>query len=191
MYTPFMVFEAILLLAGFLLILLTGAGPIWSFAFLVIGLAFCIPGFRLITQTAPPYVPTSARRMVHMLELADIKPGDIVYDPGCGDGRLLIEAAKSGATAIGYELSIPTLLLAKWRTWTYPSVSVRYGDFWTKDYRDADVIFCYLLLDKMKEFEEKIWPTLKPGTRVISHAFPMPTIKPDKKIDRVMLYVKH
>ncbi len=186
-----MVLEAFLLLSAFLVVSLIGGGPLVAAAFLIIALILCIPAFRLLKQGAPPFVPTSRKTVQEMTALAHIKPDETVYDLGCGDGRLLIAAAEKGAKAIGYELSLLTLLLAKWNTRRYPTISVRYGDFWEKNLQDADVIFCYLLLDKMREFEEKIWPTLKPGTRVVSHAFPMPTVKEAKKEGRGILYIKH
>jgi cyclopropane fatty-acyl-phospholipid synthase-like methyltransferase len=185
-----MVLEAFLLLSAFLVASLQDGGPFVAALFLIVALILCIPAFTLLKQGAPPFVPTSRKTVQEMIELAEIKPGEIVYDLGCGDGRLLIAAAKKGAKSIGYELSLLTLLLAKWNTRNYPTISVRYGDFWQKNLQDADVIVCYLLLDKMKEFEEKIWPTLKPGTRVVSHAFPMPTVKPVKKEGRAIMYIK-
>jgi len=156
------------------------------FLFLV---AICVPVLRLIFQLAPPFVPTPMKTVNAMVKLANIRKGDTVFDLGCGDGRILRVAAEKGAHATGYELSVPTLFLAKFRTRKHRNVSVRYADFWKKDYRDADVIFCYLLIQKMKVFHEKIWPTLKPGTRVVSHAFPMP-IKPAARDGDALLYVK-
>ncbi len=186
-----MVLEAFLLLSAFLVVSLIGGGPLVAAAFLIIALILCIPAFKLLKQGAPPFVPTSRKTVQEMIALANIKTGETVYDLGCGDGRLLVAAAEKGAKAVGYELSLLTLLLAKWNTRRYPSVSVQYGDFWEKNLHDADVIFCYLLLDKMREFEERIWPTLQPGTRVVSHAFPMPTVKETKKEGRGILYRKH
>lgn len=166
---------------------LSAATAIWlSLAALLVILS----GARLMVQMAPPFIPTPMKAVRAMLEFADVKKGDRVYDLGCGDGRVLLEAERKGATAIGYELSFPTLLLAKFRTFGKKNIHVRYNDFWKKDLSEADVIFCYLLLDKMALFEKTVWPLLKPGCRVVSHMFPMPTVKPEKREGKVILYTK-
>lgn len=145
---------------------------------------------RLMLQMAPPFVPTRRSDVRRMVELAELRPGDRVYDLGCGDGRIVREAARRGALATGYELSVPTLLLAKALTSSTANATVRYGDFWKKDLRDADVIFCFLLKEPMRRFEETVWPTLKPGTRVVSYMFTMPRAVPAATDGRISVYVR-
>lgn len=186
-----MLFEAIILLVAVSALIIADAAGHSSLLMQALPLLLIIPAAPLMLQMAPPFVPTAPKVLEAMLRLARIKKGDRVYDLGCGDGRLLIAAAEQGATAIGYELSVPVFLLATFRTWKYPSITVRYGNFWKKDYRDADVILCYLLPAKMIQFEQEIWPLLKPGCRVVSHAFAMPIVQPDEKDGRAMVYVKH
>jgi cyclopropane fatty-acyl-phospholipid synthase-like methyltransferase len=125
-----------------------------------------------------------------MLALSKIKVAERVYDLGCGDGRLVFAAAKHGAIAIGYEMSIPAYLLAKSSSLFHKKSSIRYGNLWKQDYRDADVIFCYFLKDTMQDFEAKIWPTLKTGCRVVSHAFAMKNVKESGREGDAVLYVK-
>ncbi len=141
-------------------------------------------------KVIPPFIPTGSKTVETMIRLAEVVKGELVYDLGCGDGRLLIAAAKKGARAIGYEYSLPTFLLAKFLTRKYRTITVRFGDFWSRDYRDADVICCYLLQQKMIDFEKMIWPQLKTGARVISHSFTMPTVKIAKREGSAILYVK-
>lgn len=186
-----MLSEAILLMGVSLLVLLMGPKSPIAIAVEIVVMILCLPAIRLVFRRAPPFVPTLMSDVRTMIDFAGIKKGDKVYDLGCGDGRLLLAAADKGATAIGYELSAPTLLLAKFRTYGRENIHALYGDFWKKDLGDADVVFSYLLLGAMAEFEKKIWPTLKPGCRVVSHAFSMPTIKPVKREGRVILYVKN
>lgn len=139
--------------------------------------------------TGAPSVPTPAHIMEKMFKLARIKAGETVYDLGCGDGRLVFKAVDHKAKAIGFELSLPVYVYAKILSF-FRGGSIRLRNFWRQDLSDADVIFCYLLTDSMQTFKKRIWPTLKPGTRVISHAFAMKGIEPVKQIDNVRLYVK-
>jgi len=182
--------EGILLLAGLIVIWFTGSAPLPLLIVLGLIIVICVPTLPLVMQKAPPFIPTPKAIVDDMIALAVIKKGDRVYDLGCGDGRLLLAAAKQGAIATGYELSIPALLIAKWRTRKYPQIDVRYGDFWKREYSDADVIFCYLLKEKMKMFEETIWLQMKPGTRVVSHAFKMPTVAVTAKRGGAVMYTK-
>lgn len=172
------------LIAVLLWLFLKGYPLLWLLAAIIF-----IPGVWFM-RTGAPFVPTPRKTMKTMFDFADLKPGEKMYDLGCGDGRFLIEAAKRGAIAVGYEVSIPTYLLAKLRTLFKKNIAVRYGNFWTKDYCDADVIFCYLLISSMQDFREKIWPSLRPGCRVVSHAFRMKGIEAAKDQDGVALYVK-
>ncbi len=124
-----------------------------------------------------------------MLKLADLDPTDIVYDLGCGDGRLVFQSARFCKKAIGYELSIPLYLFGKIRQlFSRRNATIRYGNIWKQDYKDADVIFCYLLPKAMKQFYKEVWPHLKKGTRVVSNAFQIHEIKPIEKEGKVYLY---
>jgi cyclopropane fatty-acyl-phospholipid synthase-like methyltransferase len=139
---------------------------------------------------AAPFVTTSWQTVDAMLALAKIKTGDRVYDLGCGDGRLVFAAAQEGAHAIGYEMSVPAYLLAKSSSLFHPRSLIHYGNLWKQDYRRADVIFCYFLKDTMQDFEAKIWPTLKKGCRVVSHAFTMKDVKESGREGDAVVYVK-
>lgn len=149
-----------------------------------------LPGLWLMFRGSPPFVPTPKKTMHVMLKLSKLKKSDVAYDLGCGDGRLLIEAAARGARAIGYEFSLPTFLLAWFRTRKVLNATPHFGNFWKKSYADADVIFCYLLTQTMKDFQAHIWPQLKKGTRVVSHCFRMPDIAYAEAENGVYLYVK-
>lgn len=182
--------EALLLAAATLLVIFMPITGMTGLIIVVAILLLCIPTFRLLKGGEPPFVPTPSKTVDAMIRLTEVSKGDIVYDLGCGDGRFLIAAAKQGATAIGYELSVPTLILAKWRTRKYPSISVRYGDFWKQDISNADVVVCYLLIAKMAQFERDVWPKLKAGCRVVSHMFSMPNVQPVSREGKVIVYVK-
>lgn len=151
---------------------------------------FIIPGLYA-AFVGGPFVPSSKKRHKSMLKLAKFKKSDIVYDMGCGDGRLVFTSAPFVKKAIGYELSVPLFLFAKFISlFKKKNISIRFGDIWKQDYSDADVILCYLLPSSMKKFFKVVWPTLKPGTRVISNAFQLHSLKPTDIDDRVYLYRK-
>lgn len=150
----------------------------------------CIPDLILIFRKSPPFIPSMKRDVRRMMALARVQEGDLVIDPGCGDGRLVFAAADLGAQAIGYEMVIPAWALAKVRSLFHPRSSIVYGDFWTKDYTQADVVFCYLLSDMMETFHEKIWPQLKPGCRVVSNSFSMKKESAIETDRGVRLYIK-
>lgn len=149
-----------------------------------------LPGLRARWGQAP-YVWTDAKTQATMLRFADIQQGETVYDLGCGDGRLVRSAARKGAMAIGIEASLLTFLLAWCWSLGTRKAHIRFGDLWKGDYRDADVVFCYLLVASMERFEREVWPTLKPGCRVVSNSFRMKGLTPEKEEGGVFLYVKH
>ena len=140
------------------------------------------------TVFGAPYMRSSDKRIDGILKLGDFKKGDRVVDLGCGDGKVMNAIHKSGIdNVIGYEYSIPTYLLALFR---FGPGKVRFGNFWKKDFSNADVLVCFLLERTMGDFEKKIWPNLASGTRVISNEFVMEGVEADDSDGRVYLYVK-
>ncbi len=159
--------------------------PIWVVFFFF---ALLIPGFWGAFTTGP-YVPTGRKRRESMLRLANLQPTDVVYELGCGDGNMIFTAAKTVRKAVGYEISIPLVLFAKIRKClTRNKAEVYLGSIWNQNYRDADVLFCYLMPNAMKRLYQKIWPTLKPGTRVVTHAFKIHALKPIAQEEGVYVY---
>lgn len=179
--------EGVLLIIAFLLSIthLTPiTGPILAILILV-----CLPGLWAGMGGAP-FVPTPPQAVETMLRFAQITTGQRVYDLGAGDGRLLRAAASKGAKATGFEISLPAYLLSTIRIWGIKNIALKFKDFWHEDIRDADVIFAYLLPKTMIKFHEQLWPSLRPGTRVISHAFSIEGLTPTKHEHGVFLYVK-
>jgi hypothetical protein len=122
-----------------------------------------------------PWVPTSMRMVHKMLTMAEVGPDDLVYDLGCGDGRLVVTAArKYGARAVGIEIDplryiwcqflITVLFLRK-------RVTILYGNFFNHDLSDANVITCYLLPGTNRKLEDKLVKELDSVTRIISNSF--------------------
>jgi len=132
---------------------------------------------------APPrkpdvvYIPTPQPVVDAMLELAQVKAGDVVYDLGSGDGRIAITAAaKYGAQAVGIEIDPAMIELAKANA-SAAGVADRVRfvnqDMFTADISDATVVTLYLLQSLNERLRPKLVRELKPGTRVVSHVFNM------------------
>ena len=122
-----------------------------------------------------PWVPSSMQVVNRMMEMAEVGPDDVVYDLGCGDGRIVIAAAmRYHARAVGIEIDplryiwcqflITVLFLRK-------RVEIRYGNFFNHDLSDATVVTCYLLPKTNLKLEDKLMEELQPGTRVVSNSF--------------------
>jgi SAM-dependent methyltransferase len=126
-----------------------------------------------------PYVPTPFKRAEQMVKLAKLKKGDRVYDLGCGDGRFVYIAANQyGAKATGFELSPIVYLLAVVRKLLWKSkAKIKFANFKTQNISDADVIFCYLLPDTLRNIQKNLDLKIKPGTKIVSYAFKIPDWK--------------
>lgn len=133
-----------------------------------------------------PFVPTPMARVKKMIALAKIKPGDKVYDIGCGDGRMVYVAANDyGAKAVGLELSPLVYFLAKIRKFFWRSkAQIHFTDFRYKNLSDADVIVCYLLPESLARLQPKLEAELKKGARVVSYAFQIGTWQPTHREER-------
>src|SRR5215470_6402327 len=129
-----------------------------------------------------PFVPTPPEVVSRMLELAAIKPGDVVYDVGSGDGRIVIAAAKKyGVRAVGIEIDGDLVDKARSRARTEGVAELaefREQDALAADISEATVVTIYML----PEFNYKLKPkleALKPGARVVCHDFPVEGWTPD------------
>jgi len=122
-----------------------------------------------------------------MLKLAEVKPGELVYDLGSGDGQIVIMAAKEfGARAIGVEIrrDLVEESLRKIKEYGLEDrVTIIHGDFFKVDISDADVVTLYLLTSVNERLRPKLEKELKPGTRVVSHDFEIPGWKPIKVVE--------
>jgi SAM-dependent methyltransferase len=121
-----------------------------------------------------------------MLRLADVKPNDVVYDLGSGDGRVVIAAARDwGARGVGIELDGKLVAesreLAK-RAGVADRVTFHEGDVLKAGIGDATVVTMYLLTPLVNRLQPKLLAELKPGTRIIAHDYPFSDWKPDRHV---------
>jgi len=130
-----------------------------------------------------PFVPSPQIVVDKMIELAGVRKGDVVYDLGSGDGRIVIAAAKRGARAVGFEID-PDLVAESraniQKAGLQESAEIRQQDILTVDLSGASVVTMYLLPDVNLKLRPNLQKQLKPGSRVVSHSFDMGEWKPDK-----------
>jgi tRNA G37 N-methylase Trm5 len=131
------------------------------------------------------YVPTPQEVVDKMLEMADVRPGEIVYDLGCGDGRIPVTAAKRfGSNTWGFDINpvrVKESLENVARAKVESLVTIKLQDIFELDLSKADVITLYLL----PQLNVKLIPQLdklKPGCRIVSHDFDMEGVRPKKMV---------
>ena len=134
-----------------------------------------------------PYVPTPQNVVDEMLTLANVTTNDVVYDLGCGDGRLVITAVKKFGAKRGFGVDIDPQRIAESNenaktAGVTDRVSFAVQDLFQTDLKDATVVTLYLLPAVNLKLRPKLLSDLKPGTRVVSHSFDMGDWKPDKTI---------
>lgn len=153
-------------------------------------LTFMYAGLR-----GAPWVPTWKQDVIRAIRLAGIQPGQKVYDLGCGDGRIVHAAARVGAEAVGYDISLLPYVLAKIRG-LLPAKPGKYRimfrDFWNIDISDADVVFVFLLPEFHNRLKIKFEQELKPSAKVTALVWPIKGWEPtetDSAENRVNIYL--
>ncbi len=172
-----------------------------SIAFLLF-VIFC--GFSLIFSVLSfaPWVPSRSRDLKRIFKLADLKPGQIFYDLGCGNGRIIIYAANNfKVKAIGLEISLIFYLICKVRQALNKQarqgdIEFKFKNLYKENLASADVVYFFGMPHVLNEkFCSKLKQELKPGTKIISYSFKLHNWEPkaiDKPSDKdlpVYLYV--
>jgi len=136
-----------------------------------------------------PYVSTPPDVTLRMLKMARVGPGDTVYDLGCGDGRIVIAAARRhGARGIGIDLDPERIREARanaLRAGVQGRVRFRQADLFATDFSPASVVMLYLLFEVNLKLMPILWRQLRVGSRVVSHDFHMGAQWPPQQIERV------
>lgn len=145
-----------------------------------------------------PYVPTPNNVVAEMLKMGKVGKEDKLYDLGCGDGRIVVTAAKRfGTRGVGVDID-PKRIRESRENAREAGVTdlVRFeqGDLFTMDFKDATVVTLYLLPSVNLRLRPRLLQELRPGTRIVSHAFDMGDWRPDQQVDvdprhRVYLWV--
>jgi len=149
---------------------------------------------------AAPWVPLWKPDIRRMLTLAELKPGEALYDLGAGDGRMLIMGAREfGSRGVGYEIAVLPYLIGRviiWARGLSGKVRLRYKNFYTAELGNADVVTLFLMPKATAKLKPKFERELKPGCRVVSYSFQIPgwqptkVDKPNQQLASVYLYVR-
>jgi SAM-dependent methyltransferase len=134
------------------------------------------------------FVPSPEWVIDEMLRMARVTPRDVVYDLGSGEGDIVIRAAKKfGARAVGIEYR-PELVETSWRKARLARVAHRVRflreDFFYTDIREATVVTLFLLPEVIRGLRPKLLTELRPGTRIVAHAFPIPDWGPNQFLEK-------
>lgn len=152
------------------------------------GAAAQVPGQEASTRRPDViYVPTPQEVVDAMLDVAKVGPDDLVYDLGCGDGRIVVTAAKKfGAHGVGIDIDPQRIKEANENVASAgvgDKVEIRQADLFETDLSQASVVTLYLLSSLNLKLRPKLWKELKVGSRVVSHAFSMGDWEPDETLD--------
>jgi precorrin-6B methylase 2 len=142
-----------------------------------------------------PYVPTSMEVVNKMLETANVTKNDVVYDLGCGDGRIVITAVKDFGASRGVGIDIDPQRIKEanenaQKAGVTKKVEFIEQDLFQADFRKATVVTLYLLPDVNLKLRPKLLEQLKPGSRIVSNSFTMGDWTPEKTVeaDGKMIY---
>lgn len=152
-----------------------------------------LPPCAYIRAADVVYEPTPRGVVETMLDMSGVGPGDIVYDLGCGDGRIVVAAARRGASGVGIEID-PRLV--EWARANVQAervderVTIRNQDLFLTDLSPASVIALYILPEMNRRLRPKLLRELKAGSRVVANGFEVPGWQPDRVVDVPTRYLR-
>lgn len=142
--------------------------------------------------SAAPFVPMSMKRVRLMIERANLRPGMRFIDLGSGDGRIVMEAAKSDAICTGIEINPTLLVWSRVRAWMRGQagkVSFQRQNLWLTDVSEADVVSIFFIHPKMNKLMKKLQREMKPGAKVLSYRFKFEGWPSESDDDNIHLYI--
>jgi SAM-dependent methyltransferase len=147
-------------------------------------------GFGVGPFVGAPYLPVLKREVGSLLELADVKPGQLLLDLGSGDGRLLLAAAKRGVRGLGYEINPLLYCIAYFKCWPYRHlVKLRLANYWTVKLPAADIIYVFLIGHYMEKLDQKLQREVTRPTKLVSFVFEIPKKQPVRRTRNSFLYL--
>ncbi|MDD5109935.1 MAG: hypothetical protein PHI63_01815 [Patescibacteria group bacterium] len=137
---------------------------------------------NLITRV--PYAPTPPAQVERILDFLRLRPGQRLYDLGCGDGRVVFAASCRGVIATGYELQPLTYLRAKaMQLVRYRPAHIHFGNFQDANLADADIIFCFLVGAVMPKVADILSAKSPRGCTIVSYGFELPGWQPESRLE--------
>jgi hypothetical protein len=174
------------------------------YAFVGVVVFFLLGTMAITGYRGAPWVPTRKKDLDRLISLAGIKDGDLIYELGSGDGRILFEIVKQySVDARGVEISLAPYLYSKMKSWITNTiivhkmkgrVRIKYQNLFQTNLSSADLVICFLMPKTIEKLEKKFASELKKGAKVISYVFPMksylPVVvsKPDESSIGIYLY---
>lgn len=156
-------------------------------AVLFLGLLVLLFGF--VVAFGAPFLPTLEPHKKLAFEMLELQQGDTLLELGCGDGRILVEAASRGVKSIGYEINPILVLIAYWNTRKYrDKVSIRMKNYWGEKLPPSQGIFVFLLPKYMERLDKKITQEFSKPVKLISVAFEIPNKRPNGQKNGLYLY---
>jgi cyclopropane fatty-acyl-phospholipid synthase-like methyltransferase len=138
-----------------------------------------------------PFQPSSDRELKEMIEISDVKKGQKVADLGSGDGKVVIEFAKKGAEAHGFEINPFLVWLSRMKIKKLGlenKAFIHRKNFWKQDFSDFDIITLFQIYYVMHTLEDKMKNELKKGAKIVSNTWRFPKWKPEKQEGKIYLY---
>lgn len=147
-------------------------------------------GLSWFAGSDAPYIPTTKEQLSQLFKLIKIKRGQIFYELGSGDGRVVLQAAQRGAEATGIEQSLLRVYLAKYKAWrlNLKAAQFLHGNIFDRDYHSADIVFIFLLQPAVNKLENKLKQELKRGALVITQKYHFKNWRQTKKMKDFWVY---
>lgn len=164
-----------------------------AFDILIFSLFFfplCGLALSWLAGTDAPFVPTKMELIKQVLKLAGVKNGKKFYELGSGDGRVVCQAAQMGSQSFGIEQSWLRVWYSIYQAKKLhlPNAHFFHGNIFKKNYKDADIIYIYLLPKGIKKLEQKLPKELKKGTIIITQTYHFQSLRPFKKLGNFNFY---
>jgi hypothetical protein len=142
-----------------------------------------------VLRRGAPYVPTRHKQLQQALHLLNLKPGQTLIDLGSGDGAMLLAAARRGIYTVGYEINPILVLVSRYRTRKYgKAVKVIWGNFWKKQWPEADAVFVFLTGNYMEKLDQQMKIRFQRKIKLVTYGFALNNKKPLKKLGALFLY---